>query len=56
MTTSTWGRSKPRAATSVASRTEGEEGSAIDDEKAFKVLVLAEGVRFPCREYSLVED
>jgi len=53
-TTSTLGRSRPRAATSVARRMQGEEGSAMEEEKEFSVLVRVDGVRFPCNENSFV--
>lgn len=47
MTTSTWGRSIPRAATSVQRSMDGEEGVQMDVAKAFNARVLAEGVRWP---------
>lgn len=53
MTTSTWGRSSPRAATSVQRSIDGEEGVQISDEKAFSVRDRAEGDRCPCRECRL---
>ena len=50
MTTSTFGISRPRAATSVVRRIEGECGEGTADEKALRVRVLAAGETFPCRE------
>lgn len=47
MTTSTCGMSNPLAATSVASRILGAEGLATDVEKALRVFVRVDGVRFP---------
>lgn len=47
MTTSTWGKSSPRAATSVARRTEGDRGVEMADAKASSVRVLAFGGKFP---------
>lgn len=41
MTTSTCGRSRPRAATSVAKRIEGEEGVEIAEVKPASVRVRA---------------
>jgi hypothetical protein len=51
MTTSTRGRSRPRAATSVASRIDGEEGVDNDDENDARVRVRASGGICPWREY-----
>lgn len=51
MTTSTCGRSSPRAATSVARRMDGEEGVQMDVAKAVRARVRAEGVRWPWREW-----
>lgn len=45
ITTSTWGRSRPLAATSVASNIAGEVGVATEVEKAANVRVRAEGGR-----------
>lgn len=45
--------SRPRAATSVASKIAGEEGVAIEVANAASVLVLAAGGRCPCKEYSV---
>jgi hypothetical protein len=56
MTTSTCGRSRPRAATSVASSMDGPDGVAIDVEKAVNVRVRAAGGRCPCREYRVADD
>jgi hypothetical protein len=50
MTTSTLGRSKPRAATSVARSMDGEDGEATADANAPSVRVRAVGERLPCRE------
>lgn len=50
MTTSTRGRSRPRAATSVASRIDGEEGVDNDDENDARVRVRASGGICPWRE------
>lgn len=47
MTTSTVGRSRPRAATSVARRIEGDRLEEGADEKAARVRVLAAGVKLP---------
>jgi hypothetical protein len=55
MTTSTCGRSRPRAATSVARSMDGLDGVAIDVEKAVNVRVRAAGGRWPCREYRVAE-
>lgn len=52
MTTSTLGRSSPRAATSVARRMAGDEGVESADEKAARVRVRAAGGRWPCNEYN----
>ena len=54
MTTSTSGRSRPRAATSVARRIDGEEGRAAELVKFVRVFVRAAGGRWPCRENRLV--
>jgi len=54
MTTSTLGRSSPRAATSVARRIEGFDGEGIEEAKALNVLVLADGERLPWSEKSLM--
>ena len=45
ITTSTCGRSRPRAATSVARSMDGEDGVAEDVENAAKVRVRAAGGR-----------
>jgi len=50
MTTSTLGRSRPRAATSVARRIDGLEGEGRDKANFSRVRVLAEGGRLPWRE------
>lgn len=50
MTTSTVGRSRPRAATSVARSIEGDKLEEGADEKVSRVRVLAAGVRLPWRE------
>lgn len=50
MTTSTCGKSRPLAATSVAKSIEGEIGVDIDEAKASRVRVRAVGDRFPCNE------
>lgn len=47
MTTSTCGKSSPRAATSVARRMEGDEGVEMADAKALSVRVRALGGKFP---------
>jgi hypothetical protein len=51
--TSTLGRSKPRAATSVARRIAGEEGVQRAEEKLERARVRAAGGRCPCNEYSV---
>ena len=56
MTTSTSGRSRPRAATSVAKRIDGADGSAAEFVKFASVFVRALGGRCPCREYSVDFD
>ena len=50
MITSTFGMSRPLAATSVVRRIDGEDGEGIADEKALRVRVLAVGEMFPWRE------
>ena len=47
MTTSTFGRSSPRAATSVARRMDGDDGDGIAEENASRVRVRADGVKLP---------
>lgn len=47
--------SRPRAATSVVSRIDGEEGVASAEENAVSVRVRAAGGNWPCREWRLVE-
>jgi hypothetical protein len=54
MTMSTWGRSSPLAATSVARRTEGAVCVAGASENAARVRVRADGGRCPCSENSAV--
>jgi len=49
-TASTWGRSRPRAATSVANKIEGFEDDAIEEANASRVRVRADGGRLPWRE------
>ncbi len=53
MTTSTSGKSRPRAATSVARRIEGADGSAAEFVKLASVFVRVLGGRCPCREYNV---
>lgn len=53
MTTSTSGRSRPRAATSVARRMDGTDGSAAEFVNFARVLVRTLGGRWPCKEYSV---
>ena len=50
MITSTFGMSRPLAATSVVRRIDSEDDEGIADEKALRVRVLAVGEMFPCRE------
>lgn len=47
---STWGKSSPRAATSVANNIEGFEDDAIEEANASRVRVRADGGRLPWRE------
>lgn len=56
MTTSTWGRSSPRAATSVASNSDGVEGVETAEEKAVNILVRALGDWWPWREKRLAPE
>lgn len=51
MTTSTSGKSRPRAATSVQNKTEGEEGVLGWVENAFKAADRLFGGSWPCSEW-----
>jgi hypothetical protein len=55
MTTSTSGRSRPRAATSVVRRTQGDDGIDKEDENADNERVRADVGRCPCTENRFVD-